>query len=88
MTSRDRNTFEEFRTELVKGKEKRAGKDQQYFNPPQSVISLVPVAAAPSPADPTGLSLSTSIDQAAPSARTSSTVQETQSLVIYEGFEE
>ncbi|GKC68069.1 hypothetical protein Tco_1100667, partial [Tanacetum coccineum] len=60
----------------------------EYFNPPPSVVSLIPAAAAPRPVEPAGLPSSTSIDQAAPSASTSSTIQETQSLVISEGFEE
>ncbi|GKG63195.1 hypothetical protein Tco_0638842, partial [Tanacetum coccineum] len=46
------------------------------------------VAAAPRPADPTGSPSSTSINQVAPSASTSSTTQETQSLVISTGVEE
>nr|GFB84026.1 Gag-Pol polyprotein [Tanacetum cinerariifolium] len=54
----------------------------EYFNPSPSVVSLVSTAAAPRPAEPTGSPSSTSIDQAAPSASTSSTIQETQSLVI------
>nr|GEW00007.1 retrovirus-related Pol polyprotein from transposon TNT 1-94 [Tanacetum cinerariifolium] len=54
----------------------------EYFNPPQSVVSPVRIAAAPRPTDPTGTPLSTSIQQDAPAASTSSTIQETQSLVI------
>ncbi|GJS70813.1 hypothetical protein Tco_0703654 [Tanacetum coccineum] len=42
----------------------------EYFNPPPSVVSPVHVDAAPRHANPTGLPLSTSIDQAAPSAST------------------
>ncbi|GKE28698.1 retrovirus-related pol polyprotein from transposon TNT 1-94 [Tanacetum coccineum] len=60
----------------------------EYLNPPPSVVSLVPVAAAPRPADPTGSPSSTTIDQAAPSASTSSTIQEAQSPVNSEGVEE
>ncbi|GJT47920.1 retrovirus-related pol polyprotein from transposon TNT 1-94 [Tanacetum coccineum] len=60
----------------------------EYFNPPPSVVSLVRVVAAPRPTDPTGSPSSTSIDQAAPSASTSSTIHETQSLVNYDGVEE
>ncbi|GJZ63767.1 retrovirus-related pol polyprotein from transposon TNT 1-94 [Tanacetum coccineum] len=41
----------------------------KYFNPPPSVVSLIRVAPAPRPVDLTSLPLSTSIDQAAPSAR-------------------
>ncbi|GKF03170.1 retrovirus-related pol polyprotein from transposon TNT 1-94 [Tanacetum coccineum] len=40
----------------------------EYFNPPPSVVSLVPAAAAPRLADPTGTPSSTIIDQDAPSA--------------------
>ncbi|GKB10942.1 retrovirus-related pol polyprotein from transposon TNT 1-94 [Tanacetum coccineum] len=40
----------------------------EHFNPPPSVVSPVPVAATPHPTDFTGSPLSTSIDQAAPSA--------------------
>ncbi|GKG60320.1 hypothetical protein Tco_0611921, partial [Tanacetum coccineum] len=32
-----------------------------YFNPPPSVVTLVPTTAAPRPADPTGSSSSISI---------------------------
>ncbi|GKE02243.1 hypothetical protein Tco_1390226 [Tanacetum coccineum] len=60
----------------------------EYFNPPPSVVSLVPVAAALRPADPTGSPSSTSIDQDAPSTSTSLTIQETQSPDISEGVEE
>ncbi|GKA56490.1 retrovirus-related pol polyprotein from transposon TNT 1-94 [Tanacetum coccineum] len=38
----------------------------EYFNPPLSVVSLVPIAIAPRPADLTGSPSSTSIDQVAP----------------------
>ncbi|GJW39478.1 retrovirus-related pol polyprotein from transposon TNT 1-94 [Tanacetum coccineum] len=40
----------------------------EYFNPPPNVVCLVPTAAAPRPADPTGSPSSTSINQDAPSA--------------------
>ncbi|GKE18432.1 hypothetical protein Tco_1426009, partial [Tanacetum coccineum] len=50
---------------------------QPYFNPPPSVVSPVPIAAAPRPADPIGSPWLTSIDQVSPSASTSSTIQET-----------
>nr|GEU53661.1 integrase, catalytic region, zinc finger, CCHC-type, peptidase aspartic, catalytic [Tanacetum cinerariifolium] len=60
----------------------------EYFNPPSSVVSLVPVAAAPRPADLTNSPSLTSIDQAVPSTSTASTLQETQSLVISKGVEE
>ncbi|GJY61930.1 hypothetical protein Tco_0462587 [Tanacetum coccineum] len=59
-----------------------------YFYPPYSVVSLVPIAADPRPADLTGIPLSTSIEQDAPTASTSSTIQETQSPVTSEGVEE
>ncbi|GJS56620.1 putative ribonuclease H-like domain-containing protein [Tanacetum coccineum] len=58
------------------------------LNPPPSVVSPVLAAAALRPADPTGSPSSTTIDQAALSASTSSTIQETHSLVISEGVEE
>ncbi|GKA50144.1 retrovirus-related pol polyprotein from transposon TNT 1-94 [Tanacetum coccineum] len=41
----------------------------EYFNPPPSVVSLVPAAVAPRPADLTSSLSSTSIDQAAPFAK-------------------
>nr|GEV39311.1 hypothetical protein [Tanacetum cinerariifolium] len=60
----------------------------EYFNPSPSVVSLVPAATALRPADLIGSPSSTFIDQCAPSTSTSSTIQETQSLVISEGVEE
>ncbi|GJW15062.1 retrovirus-related pol polyprotein from transposon TNT 1-94 [Tanacetum coccineum] len=60
----------------------------EYFNPTPSVVSLVPASATPRPADLTGSPSLTFIDQAAPSASTSSTIQETQFLVISEGVKE
>ncbi|GKB47756.1 retrovirus-related pol polyprotein from transposon TNT 1-94 [Tanacetum coccineum] len=60
----------------------------KYFNPPQSVVSLVLAAAAPRPVNPIGKPLSISIKQDAPAASTSLTIQETQSLVISKGVEE
>ncbi|GJW52701.1 retrovirus-related pol polyprotein from transposon TNT 1-94 [Tanacetum coccineum] len=60
----------------------------EYFNPLPSVVSPVPTATAPRPVDLTDSPLSTSIDQATRSASTSSTIQETQSLVISKGVEE
>ncbi|GJR75044.1 retrovirus-related pol polyprotein from transposon TNT 1-94 [Tanacetum coccineum] len=45
----------------------------KFFNPPPSVGSTVPVAAAQRPAAPTGSPVSTSLEQDAPSASTSST---------------
>ncbi|GJU95496.1 retrovirus-related pol polyprotein from transposon TNT 1-94 [Tanacetum coccineum] len=53
-----------------------------------SVVSPVLIAAAPRPVDPTSTPLSTSIEQDAPAASTSSTIQEIQSPVIFEGVEE
>ncbi|GKE69288.1 retrovirus-related pol polyprotein from transposon TNT 1-94 [Tanacetum coccineum] len=55
----------------------------EYFQPSPSVVSRVPPVVAPIPADTTGTPSSTSIDQDAPSASTSPTTQETQSLVIH-----
>ncbi|GKC99900.1 hypothetical protein Tco_1170175 [Tanacetum coccineum] len=49
----------------------------EYFNPPPSVVSLAPTTTAPRPADLIGSPSSTSVDQAAPSTSTSSTIQET-----------
>nr|GEV44909.1 retrovirus-related Pol polyprotein from transposon TNT 1-94 [Tanacetum cinerariifolium] len=60
----------------------------EYFNHLSNVVSLVPAATALRPADPTSSHSSTSIDQDAPSTSTSSTTQETYSLVINEGVEE
>ncbi|GJS77244.1 retrovirus-related pol polyprotein from transposon TNT 1-94 [Tanacetum coccineum] len=59
-----------------------------FFNPPPSVVSLVCVVATPRPADLTVSPSSTSIDKVAPSASTSSTIHETQSLIISKGVEE
>ncbi|GKB40147.1 retrovirus-related pol polyprotein from transposon TNT 1-94 [Tanacetum coccineum] len=60
----------------------------EYFNPPSSVVSLVPAVVTPEPTDPTGTPSSTSIDQDAPSLSTSQTPQESQSQVIPPGVEE
>ncbi|GJU68492.1 integrase, catalytic region, zinc finger, CCHC-type containing protein [Tanacetum coccineum] len=49
----------------------------EYFNPPPSVVSPLPAAPAPRPADPTGIPLSTSVEQDASATSTSSTTQET-----------
>ncbi|GJU40795.1 retrovirus-related pol polyprotein from transposon TNT 1-94 [Tanacetum coccineum] len=51
--------------------------------PSPSVVSRVPLGAAPIPADITDTPSSTLIDQDAPSASTSTTINETQSLVIH-----
>ncbi|GJS93329.1 retrovirus-related pol polyprotein from transposon TNT 1-94, partial [Tanacetum coccineum] len=60
----------------------------EYFNPPPNVVSLVRAVTAPRPVDTTGTPLSTSNEHDAPAASTSSTTQETQSLVLSKGFEE
>ncbi|GJS85353.1 hypothetical protein Tco_0751894 [Tanacetum coccineum] len=60
----------------------------KYFNPQSSVVSLVLVAAAPRPADPTGIPSLTIIDQDAPSPSTSQTPQEIQTPVTPSGVEE
>ncbi|GJV19228.1 retrovirus-related pol polyprotein from transposon TNT 1-94 [Tanacetum coccineum] len=60
----------------------------KHLNPPKSVVSTVPVVAAPRPADPTGIPLLTSIDQDAPTASTLSNWEQLQSSVISEGVEE
>ncbi|GJY57268.1 retrovirus-related pol polyprotein from transposon TNT 1-94 [Tanacetum coccineum] len=53
-----------------------------YFNPLPCVVSLVCFVVAPRLVDPTDSPSSTSIDQVAPSASTSSTIHETPSPVI------
>ncbi|GKD86883.1 retrovirus-related pol polyprotein from transposon TNT 1-94, partial [Tanacetum coccineum] len=60
----------------------------EYFNPPPSVTSPIPVVVAPEPADLTGLASSTTIDQDASYPSTSQTPQESQFLVIPSGVEE
>ncbi|GJT01601.1 retrovirus-related pol polyprotein from transposon TNT 1-94 [Tanacetum coccineum] len=45
----------------------------EYFNPPSSAVSSVPIAATPRAVDIAGSPLSTTIDQDAPSSSTSST---------------
>ncbi|GJT61790.1 retrovirus-related pol polyprotein from transposon TNT 1-94 [Tanacetum coccineum] len=60
----------------------------EYFNPSPSIVSLIPAAVAQRPANPTGTPLSTSVEHDAPVASTSSTIQETQSQVIFEGVKE
>ncbi|GJU24024.1 retrovirus-related pol polyprotein from transposon TNT 1-94 [Tanacetum coccineum] len=60
----------------------------EYFKPPSSVVSLVPVAAAPRAVEIAGSPSSTTIDQDAPSSSTSSTNQQQQSSVISQGVEE
>ncbi|GKB78790.1 retrovirus-related pol polyprotein from transposon TNT 1-94, partial [Tanacetum coccineum] len=60
----------------------------EYFNPPPSAVSLVPVADAPRAVDIVGSPSSTTIDQDAPSISTSSTNQQEQSFIISQGVEE
>nr|GEU36528.1 hypothetical protein [Tanacetum cinerariifolium] len=60
----------------------------EYFNPPSSVVSPVPVIAALRAVEIAGLPSSTTIDQDAPSLSTSSTNQQQQSLIISQGVEE
>ncbi|GJU83970.1 retrovirus-related pol polyprotein from transposon TNT 1-94 [Tanacetum coccineum] len=60
----------------------------EYFNPPQRVISLVPVAVAPCVVDIVGSPSSTTIDLVVPSSSTSSTNQQQQSSIISQGVEE
>nr|GEX54842.1 integrase, catalytic region, zinc finger, CCHC-type, peptidase aspartic, catalytic [Tanacetum cinerariifolium] len=57
----------------------------EFFNPPPSVVSLVLVAAAPRPIDPTGSPVSTLIEQDAPSTSNPSTQEQEQSLIISQG---
>ncbi|GJS45496.1 retrovirus-related pol polyprotein from transposon TNT 1-94 [Tanacetum coccineum] len=61
--------------------------NHEYFNPPPSVDTLVPVVTAPEPADQIGTP-SSSINQDAQSPSTSQTPQESQSLVIPTSVEE
>nr|GEZ70482.1 hypothetical protein [Tanacetum cinerariifolium] len=60
----------------------------EYFNPPTSVVSPVPVAAAPRAVDLADSPVSTSIDQDAPSISIPSTQEQEHSLIISQGFEE
>nr|GEU49823.1 hypothetical protein [Tanacetum cinerariifolium] len=60
----------------------------EHFNPPSSVVSPVPVTAAPRAVDIAGSPSSTTIDQDAPSSSTSSTNQQQQSSIISQGIEE
>nr|GEU93232.1 retrovirus-related Pol polyprotein from transposon TNT 1-94 [Tanacetum cinerariifolium] len=54
----------------------------EFFNPPLSVVSLVPVVAASKPTDPTGLPMSTSVNQDLPSISNPSTQEQEKSLII------
>ncbi|GKE11021.1 retrovirus-related pol polyprotein from transposon TNT 1-94, partial [Tanacetum coccineum] len=60
----------------------------EYFTPPPSFTSLVPIVVATKPSNSTDPPSSTTIDQNTPSPSTSQTPQETQSLVIPFGVEE
>ncbi|GJR00774.1 retrovirus-related pol polyprotein from transposon TNT 1-94 [Tanacetum coccineum] len=60
----------------------------EYFNPPTIVVSPVPVAAAPRAVDIADSSVSTSIDQDAPSTSIPSTQEQEHSLIISLGVEE
>ncbi|GJW59186.1 hypothetical protein Tco_0105917 [Tanacetum coccineum] len=60
----------------------------EHFNPPTSVVSPVPVAAAPRSVDIADSPVSTSIDQDAPSTSIPSTQEQEQSIIISQGVEE
>ncbi|GJV70125.1 retrovirus-related pol polyprotein from transposon TNT 1-94 [Tanacetum coccineum] len=60
----------------------------EYFNPPTSVVSLVPATDAPRAVDIADSLMSTSIDQDAPSTSIPSTQQKEQSLIISQGVVE
>ncbi|GKD00101.1 hypothetical protein Tco_1170375 [Tanacetum coccineum] len=60
----------------------------EFFNPPPSVISPVPAAAARRPVDPIGSPMSTSIDQDAPSTSNPLTQEQEQSPIISQGVKE
>ncbi|GKC82950.1 retrovirus-related pol polyprotein from transposon TNT 1-94 [Tanacetum coccineum] len=60
----------------------------EFFNPPLSVVSPVLAAAARRLVDLTGSPVSTSLEQDAPYASTSSTQEEEHSLIISQGVEE
>ncbi|GJW75300.1 hypothetical protein Tco_0134670 [Tanacetum coccineum] len=60
----------------------------EFFNPPSSVVSPVPVATAPRPANLTSSPVSTSINQDAPFASNPSTQEQEQSPMISQGVEE
>ncbi|GJY68701.1 retrovirus-related pol polyprotein from transposon TNT 1-94 [Tanacetum coccineum] len=83
LNSTVRNIRTENRTEFVNLTLK-----SYYEDPSPSVVSRVPHAVAPIPADTTGTPSSTIIDQDAPSASTSPTTHETKSPVIHQGVEE
>ncbi|GKA96058.1 retrovirus-related pol polyprotein from transposon TNT 1-94 [Tanacetum coccineum] len=60
----------------------------EYFNPPQRVISLVPIVVAPCVVDIVDSPSSTTIDLVVPSSSTSSTNQQQKSSIISQGVEE
>ncbi|GJZ21765.1 retrovirus-related pol polyprotein from transposon TNT 1-94 [Tanacetum coccineum] len=60
----------------------------EYFNPPSSTVSLVPIAVAPRVVEIATTPSSTTIDQDAPSSSTSLTNQQQQSSIILLGVEE
>ncbi|GJY96424.1 retrovirus-related pol polyprotein from transposon TNT 1-94 [Tanacetum coccineum] len=60
----------------------------EYFNPPTIVVSSVPVDNAPRVIDLADSTVSTSIDQDAPSTSISSTQDQEHSLIISQGFKE
>nr|GEW15180.1 hypothetical protein [Tanacetum cinerariifolium] len=60
----------------------------EYLNPPNIVVSLVPVTAAPRAVDLADLPVSTSIDQDAPSTSIPTTQDQKHSIIISQGFEE
>ncbi|GKA45619.1 retrovirus-related pol polyprotein from transposon TNT 1-94 [Tanacetum coccineum] len=60
----------------------------EFFNPPQSVVSSVSTVVARRPANPTGSSVSTYIKQYAPSTSNSSNQEQEQSPVISKSVEE
>nr|GEW89083.1 copia protein [Tanacetum cinerariifolium] len=57
----------------------------EFFNPPSSVVPLVPVATAPKPIDPTGSPVSTLINEDAPSPSKPSIKEKAQSQIIFQG---
>ncbi|GKC20124.1 hypothetical protein Tco_1022274 [Tanacetum coccineum] len=60
----------------------------EFFNPPPSVVSPVPVAAALRPVDPACSPMSTSIDEDAPFTSNPLTQEQEQSPIISQGVEE
>ncbi|GKC67856.1 retrovirus-related pol polyprotein from transposon TNT 1-94 [Tanacetum coccineum] len=60
----------------------------EHFNPPTSIVSPVPVAAAPRSLDIADSLVSTSIDQDAPSTSIPSTQEQEQSTIISQGVKE